>query len=155
MEIEKLQKIVNAYFDKVKPDLTIEVVSRIVYCSKISKPATKVYNDFLDANGLRDAFEKQEYDQVPGNSQYFPKASRSESSMVGNIRMCMLSISYHLLVNNYMHTPKVKKSNKAGFNFIKNQALECYDVLNRNDQFFYGPEEDLEIVNKIKNTTYE
>lgn len=165
---ENLQKIIIDFFKDVDNKIVSDLVDVFNYRVKASYPETnKLLDDFLDKNGIRNSFVNVLIDNdddsileqmnavVTGEkSTYFCRATMSDREMINNITMALFNLIAQRFRNS-IHEPKKtvkvkeRKTNK-NFNFIKNELLETFECLNRNEQYMYSEKEDSELIEKVK-----
>lgn len=167
MKIEQLQKIIFEYFKDTDDITLIEIINSFVYdIPNPSLGAGKIIEKFIEDNGLEKAFINYHYDK--DNSQYFRRSNMSETSMIENIKMSFLGLSYNRFSKNTEFDSKIKAveekiakreikiqkikdtANTKSLIFLKNTILSCYSTLNNNDNYFYNKKEDAKFVSDIK-----
>jgi len=168
MQIEQLQKIIFDYFKDIDDATIVEIVNAFVY--DVPNPklgAGKLIEKFLEDNGLVDAHINYLYDKTDGAS-LFRRSSLSQSSMIENVKMSLLGLSFNRLSSNVGYDSKIEAieekiqkreekiqkikstANKKSFNLVKHELLRCYSSFNNNEQYFYSEKEDAKFVADIK-----
>lgn len=154
MDIIQLQKIIFDYFKDVEDATLVEIVDSFVYDQpNPSSEVSKIIEKFMKDNGLETAFINYHYDKEKKN-KFFDRSQLSEKSMIENVKMSLLGLS-HNRFRASLNTSKDTSKNKTNFNYLKRELLDCYESLNRNENYFFGEKADAEIVKRITKLEYK
>lgn len=150
-----VQEDIIEYFKDVSDAIIIDIIKCFVYGVALEKKESKaIFDKFISDNGIQDAYINYLYDT--NNPQaFFSKSSMSQVSIIEKVKIGMLNMVFNRFKNNNLTEKEKDKKNKKNFNFLKNHLLDCYESLNRNDNYFYGEEEDEKMVDKIENLKFE
>jgi len=153
---QALQEIIIDYFKEFDDDIIVGIIDSFVY----HKPAknekiSKVLENFLKDQGIEIAYINYISDFVKKEQTSFTKSNPSEIEIINNIKMAFLNLIYNRFRNNLNIKSEKYLKNKNRFAFLKNELLDIYSMLNRNEHYFYGKKEDEKLVNKITLMNYE
>lgn len=151
-----IQEQILDYF-KEYDDQTIShfIDSFVYYKPAYNDQISKLVEKFLEDNGITEAYLNYVSD-ARGDNDFFKRASGSQVDTINIVNQALLNLVYNRFRNNLIDKSKLNeidkkviKLNKKNFNLLKKSLLECYDCLNRNENYFYSKEEDKDLVDKI------
>lgn len=142
------EEIIDYFKDYDNQTISHFINSFIYFKPAYNDKISKLLEKFLEDNGLINAYLNYTSD-ARGENQFLNKASGSEVDIINKVMNALFNLCYNRFRNDLDDNDKVNKLNKKNFNLLKKSLFECYESLNRSENYFYGKEEDKKMVDLI------